>query len=730
MSSILFWTLVGLVCLSPLPLASNRPLPWSLLALGVGLLLLVWGASRLYEAMLPGRVDEAAGAGSNGASRTAHARRIDRRAALLTTGFTVLIAWYWVQASPVLSGGFGHAAWAEASAALGEDLAASVSLDPGAGHTLMMKIVAYGGIFLLAFVLGRDRNRARLAFWAVCVSGFAYAFYGLFVHFARAGTVLWFAKDAYPDSVTSTFINRNAYATYAGMTLLAGLALLLSELRRFKPERLTPLRILATLSEQGSASLYLVIAATVTGMAAVVLTGSRAGLACVVLALFVFAVGMLIARDIRPRTFLIGAVLGAGAIAGVLSLSGGFLAKRLISETAPEARAAVFDVARAAALEHPWIGQGLGGFGPAFNRANDGRAVFETYIDLAHNSYLELAVEGGVPALVLSLVLLAAGVGICFAGLLAGGRTTSTSIGAVAIATLVGAHATVDFGIQMPAVAATFMLLVGVAAAQALAVEKAGSVQRVEMGSRGDGRRGRRRRFGSNRPLSADEPVTPPPELEMPWPVRPAAADPGGPPRLVASAVALTGPPAQVVDAEATSSRASSDEPAKAGDDYQAALARWRSLRQAGAGDAAASDAPSDPMVSTRAPVRPRDDTQTVAREPSAAPGGSEPRPAAIPIGPLHAVARSSPAHPPQSPQPTVVPFTPPGPTREEQPREGLSVLLDDAEEPAQPPTPPAWPGAVAPASTPGPDARNDASDDDNRRRAANVVDLPRPSRS
>jgi O-antigen ligase len=711
MSSILFWALVGIVCLSPLPLASNRPLPWSLLALGVGLLLLAWGASRLYEAMVPAGVRDTAGAG-NGADDRAHGRRIDRRAALLTIGFAVLMAWYWVQASPRLSGGHGHPAWAEASAALGESVAASASLDPAAGHTLVMKILAYGGIFLLAFVLGRDRVRARLAFWAVCVSGFAYALYGLFVHFAHSGTVLWFTKDAYPDSVTSTFINRNAYATYAGMTLLAGLALLLSELRRFRPERLTPLRIFATLSDQGSPSIYLVIAATITGLVAVVLTGSRAGLACVVLALFVFAVGMLIARDMRLRTFLIGAVLGAGAIAGILSLSGGFLAKRLISETAPEARAAVFEVARLAAMAHPWTGQGLGGFGPAFNRANDGRAVFETYIDLAHNSYLELAVEGGVPALVLSLMLLAGGVGICFAGLLRGGRTTSTSIAAVAIATLVGTHAMVDFGIQMPAVAATFMLLIGVAAAQALAVER-GGVQRVAADER-------RRRFGSARRHGTDE-ATPPSEIEVPLPVRPAVPGLTGRMRAATSLPALTGPSAPVLEGEATAATASAGEASKTADDYTAALARWRTLRQGATGNAAGDAAP-DPTAGARPPTRPAD---APALTPSGAPGEPEPRPATIPIEPLHIVARSAPAHPSRAPHPRVIPFAPPAPTTERPPREGL---LDTADEPAQPPTPSAWPGAVAPASPS--DGAKAPADDEGSRRAANVVDLPRPSRS
>ncbi|HKU99637.1 MAG TPA: O-antigen ligase family protein [Vineibacter sp.] len=613
MSSILYWALLGIVCLAPLPLASNRPLPWSVLSLAVGALLLLWGIGQLIDALRRGPVREMPG-NADATGRLAHARLVDRYALLLVLGFSILIAWYWVQASPALSGGWAHAAWAEAGAALGTALPAAASLDPAAGETLIMKIVAYGGIFLLAFEMGRDRNRARLGFWAVCLAGFAYAVYGLFVQFTGDRTVLWFAKDAYPESVTSTFINRNAYATYAGMAVLAGLVPLVSEVRRLTRERLTPLRFLLALSERTSPSLYLVIAATITGLVAIALTGSRAGVACFALALVVFAVGLLIAREIRLRTFLVGAAVGSGVIVTVLLLSGDFLVKRLVTETAPEARASVFDVARLAVAEEPWIGHGLGGFGPAFNRANDGRAVFETYVDLAHNTYLELAVEGGIPALLLSLALIGGAVGICFAGVMSRGRNATLSIAAVAIATMVGAHATVDFGIQMPAVAATFMLLMGVATAQALMVEK--SEPRFE--SR---RAHSTRRFGRSRPHRADEAVTPPPELEIAWPVRSTAPVLPAPARMAAPG--MLQPLSRMQDDEARPPAASQDGPASA-DEYESAMARWRALRQVGADDAAA---PGDAVPITQPDTRSAETESPPVDEP---PDGSTPHRAKV----------------------------------------------------------------------------------------------------
>ncbi|HJQ60370.1 MAG TPA: O-antigen ligase family protein [Vineibacter sp.] len=569
MSSIIFWGLAGIVCLAPLPLASNRPLPWSILSLAVGALLLLWAIGRLRADWMGQRSAEVS-AGGSPAVRGASGRPVDRHAAVLAVGFSLLLVWYWLQASLEVGGGWGHDAWHEAAAALGEPLPGLISLDPTAGETLLMKILAYGAVLFLALDLGRDRARARMAIWLISFAGLFYALYGLGAHFTGAGSVLWFVKDAYPDSVTATFVNRNAYATYAGMGVIAGLALAHLELRRLRGDRLTLSRLLRTISESGSVSLYLAIIATVTGTVAVILTGSRAGLACLALALVVFGVCMLIAGEIRLRTFLIASVVAVVAGLGVLSLSGGFLAKRLASETTPDARAAIFDGARAAVADRPWTGHGLGSFGPAFNRLNDGRAAFDTYVDLAHNSYIELAAEVGVPAMLLSVALLGSCIGICFSGLFARDRAASTSIAAVAVATLVGTHAMVDFGIQMPAVAVTFLLLIGVATAQALSVEQPGRAT-ASASARGEGRwrSPRRGRFGLERPQHADDAVTPPPTLDAPWPRR--AEPPDLSPRNTAVATRGTVevlPPAKP-----------EPPPLAADDDYETAMARWRAVR-------------------------------------------------------------------------------------------------------------------------------------------------------
>jgi hypothetical protein len=149
----------------------------------------------------------------------------------------------------------------------------------------------------------------------------------------------------------------------------------------------------------------------------------------------------------------------------------------------------------------------------------------------------------------------------------------------------------VDFSVQMPAVAVTFMLMLGVASAQALASERilrevpAGQEETSPEKSR---KRRRRRRGSTGRPIYADESVTPPPEFDLPWTRRGGAttglqrdlATPAPQVPLVQDRASAPPPDilprreTPVVPVEAVA--AVSD-----GESYKAALARWQSLRQA-----------------------------------------------------------------------------------------------------------------------------------------------------
>ncbi len=695
----IFWGLIGVVCLAPLPLASNRPLPWTLLALSVGLLLLAWGVMRLFEPRLEAtatRVRLLREAEMTSAERRASRPRQSRSDAgewplakyslVFILGFALLVGWYWLQTSR-LSSPMAHPAWAEAASSLGEHLTGAISIEPAAGLTLLMKIMSYGGIFLMALYYGRDRRRARTMFVAISLSSAAYAAYGLAEHFGGFQMVLWFPKTEYAGSLTSTFINRNSYATYAGIGILASLGPILQEIRRLTIGKLTALRLIQNMSEEGSGVFYLLVLSVVLNLSALVLTGSRAGFAAAGFGVLVFMLLLLALRDIGLRHFFAMLVLSVSVALGFVAVGGSNLIERLASE-GKEARVDLFDVGRLAASERPLTGQGLASFSAAFNRANDGAAIYDTaWVDFAHNSYLELAVEGGMIGLIGSLALLGLMAGLMLQGVFTRSRGTSFVIAGLACCALVGGHAIVDFSFQMPAVAATFLFLIGAASGQALPSERSNGredrvrrraeeaadeeVEAREAKSRK--RKKRRRRSESD----DDEQAVPEPAVAHVHAPSPTVAE-----NLRRMAAELEAKP-QRRSRSGSSQGKSSEERPKAevaphafDTDYGKALERWRDLKVTAAGSMGSPTLITDVPL---APLEPHPDDGVLIEQSAYIRTGAE-------------------APPPPAFDPSL----------------------------SQPPTPEAWPGAAAAPPPPEPEDDTLPEPVDPSKPSAKIYELPR----
>ncbi|MGH6904181.1 MAG: O-antigen ligase family protein [Geminicoccaceae bacterium] len=115
--------------------------------------------------------------------------------------------------------------------------------------------------------------------------------------------------------------------------------------------------------------------------------------------------------------------------------------------------------------QRPLAGHGYGTFEQLFDLTRDAR--FERVWHTAHNTYLEHAVELGLPAAfalhggMLLLVAYAA------SGTLRHRRDQALLIAAVGVSAAVGSHALVDFSLQIPAVAITYAAVLGIGCAQA-----------------------------------------------------------------------------------------------------------------------------------------------------------------------------------------------------------------------------------------------------------------------
>ncbi|MFQ5783674.1 MAG: O-antigen ligase family protein [Alphaproteobacteria bacterium] len=445
LSRVIFAGLVATVALAPLPFASNRPWSWSVLSLTVGGLLVLW-------ALAAWRDPRALGVAW-------------RHSRFYVVGFAALVAWILFQASPFAPEAWHHPLWREAAGALAAPPAGAISLDPQATLTALMRLLAYAGVFWLAFQLGREPNSARVAVWSVALAGLAYSVYGLVVEFGRLDSILWYERWAYRESLTSTFINRNSFATYAGIALTATLGLLVDLLRHAPPllSRAGARFLIGGLA--GRLGLLAVMALAIGS--ALLLTDSRGGLVSALVGLLVLAGGFSLHRGARPGpavATLAGVLLFAVAI---LALSGETTLARL-GKTLIEAeeRPAVYALVWRGITDNPWLGAGYGTFEAAFPLIRDTTIRGDLIYDKAHNSYLEFAFEAGVPAFALMLALLAGLARRCVAGVWSRRRDRLAPCVGLAATALVATHALVDFSLQIPAVAVTYALVLGVGCAQ------------------------------------------------------------------------------------------------------------------------------------------------------------------------------------------------------------------------------------------------------------------------
>lgn len=446
--SALFWPLLAVVVLAPLPLGSNRPLPAALLATVVGALLLAWGVGLLFGAIRP----------------TVSVRPIWPALVL----FALAASWAAVQALPVTPASLHHPYWAEARAALDPPPAGAISVDPHATWTRLAGLLAYGGIFWLAFQLCRPTERARRVVLGLAAAGLLYALYGLYVHFSGSAGVPWLDRGAYHGVVTSTFVNRNSYATYAGITLLCGLGVVVQAVaRRAKGGR--PLaRVLARTLARLDGTTGTALLAVLFGATALLLTQSRGAFVALVPAVVAFLWLTRRLAVITSRQFYwTMAALAVVFFLGVLWLSGERTLERF-EQAGPHlaTRLTYYETTWQAIRDRPLLGTGYGTYADAFKAYNH-PGTGAAFVNRAHNTYLQLAMELGWPAaaaLVLGVGWLAAR---CRPRPGAGRASTAYLAVVVSCSVLVGVHALVDFSLEMPAIAATYALLLGLGCAQA-----------------------------------------------------------------------------------------------------------------------------------------------------------------------------------------------------------------------------------------------------------------------
>ncbi len=437
--------LIAVLAWAPLPFGSARPWAWDLLGIAAMALL---GLSAAYETMRPSR-----------------AGMLKPLLPALVMGGLVA-AWIVFQSLPWNLFGLHHPLWDRAVEVMGRPLDTSLSIDREASRVHLFRLLTYAAYFLVAWQIGRRPEAAHSVLRGIAVIATVYALYGLGEFVSPDPRILWFIKDTYVTDVTATFINRNSFATFAGLAVIAHLVLIADVLARKTDLRSRRSFLLSLADSLLGHAKWLVLGLIVCG-GALLMSHSRAGLVSALAAVAVLMLLVLVAPAARaPWRFWFAGFGGAG-LAAIALLTGATTFDRLDEMSSDLEMRPKIATALLRAIGDNWLtGTGYGSFADIFPLYQPLNVV--GYVDLAHNDYLENALELGVPAAALLVLTVAWLAGRCLWGVFARRRDAIYPIAGVAATVMVGVHAAFDFSLQIPAVTVTYAVMLGLGVAQSV----------------------------------------------------------------------------------------------------------------------------------------------------------------------------------------------------------------------------------------------------------------------
>lgn len=381
------------------------------------------------------------------------------------------ILWAIVQVMPSVPANWAHPIWAMASDALGKSVPPVISLNPWRTEAEVLRLASYGMACWLAFHMARRAETAMLLWNAVIIIGAAYALYAFLLEIVGAQQTGLFYSVPYRNTLLSgPFMLHNSFATYTGLVAIAAVAKLFAEGSTAIQVGRGWRRLMHSTVLYCFGSGALVLVAAVLAFAAVVASASRAGFAGTMCGLATIAlVSLSIVRGKASRTWAVaGALAAAAPLLFLITLNGGSLGTRinelLASDASDQIRLSLWAATSRMISDAPFLGLGLGTFEDAYPLYAS--QVYPFVMDKAHCDYLEFAAGLGLPAAIAWWAALLWLVALCLRGIRQRRRNRHYAIAAIGASVLVAVHSSVDFSLQLPAVAFLYATLIGVGVGQ------------------------------------------------------------------------------------------------------------------------------------------------------------------------------------------------------------------------------------------------------------------------
>lgn len=387
--------------------------------------------------------------------------------------FGSALVWAMIQICPWVPREWIHPVWTMASDTLRTTIPGVISVNPWRTEAEILNLASYVLAGGLVFAMARRIETAKLLLNAVILIGTIYALYAFALASSGVQQINVLYTVPYKSALISgPFMLHNSFATYCGLAALAATGKLFDDGSKAIVAGRGVRRLAETTLQYCLGRGALTFIALIVNFSAVVASASRAGFVATMAGLFALAlVALAMTRGRANRVWAgVGALIAATPIIVILIINGDTLASRidqlLASDTADAIRFSLWASARRMIWDAPLLGLGLGTFEDAYPLY--ATEIYPFVMDKAHCDYLEFAAGIGLPAAILWWTALLWLCGANLRAIFVRHRNRMFSAIALGAAFLVGVHSTVDFSLQLPAVALSFAAILALGSAQCL----------------------------------------------------------------------------------------------------------------------------------------------------------------------------------------------------------------------------------------------------------------------
>ena len=343
-----------------------------------------------------------------------------------------------------------------------------LSFEPYATRTHFLVLLTCFIAFYFAQAVSQDRARKQFFIGSLVALGTFEAFYGLVQYLSGWQQIFTYVKKFDLEEATGTYINRNHYAGFLEMILPFSLAFVFYEYGKLRGERDSKVNLRSVIGKSAIQKLVLSLAISVVLCAALIFSRSRMGILAATASILVIFALVSISRFHGRMGSMLAATFILLSICLAVWIGPGPIVSRFqtVNEEysfGGQSRISMWRDALPLIKHHPLLGTGLGTFPIAYTGGQT--AFLSQFVNHAHNDYLEIAADLGIPAALIFFVSILFILVRVIRSFLSGERDfeRAVALGCAGSIVAILLHSFADFNLYIPANALLFSAILGLA---------------------------------------------------------------------------------------------------------------------------------------------------------------------------------------------------------------------------------------------------------------------------